>query len=659
MKESKRAMKVTRRMFTATAAAAPAALAQQPATPAPAPNPNTADQRRGTAPYVPPFEGPIEFRRSDVAPKAQPFAMSQVRLHGGLFANATEWNRGYMARLPEERLAYNFRVNAGLASQATPFGGWEEPKGELRGHFTGHFLSASALLYASTGDSASKTKADALVADLSECQKALGGGYLSAFPREFWERLDARKQVWAPFYTIHKIMAGMYDMHTLAGNKQALDVLQGMASWADEWTASKSEEHMQDILKTEYGGMNEVLYNLAALTNDDRWARVGDRFTKKAFFNPLASRRDELQGLHVNTHIPQVIGAARRYEISGDMRFHDVADYFWYEVTGARSYVTGGTSNGEGWLTQPRHLAEELTRSVATAECCCAYNMMKLTRHLYEWTGDPRYFDYYERVLINHRIGTILPEKGFTQYYLSLTPGIWKTFGTEDRSFWCCTGTGGEEYSKLNDSIYWRDAAGLYVNLFIPSELNWQEKGVRVRQETSFPDEQKTTLIFTANTPTAMTLRLRVPGWLDAPPEARVNGKTLEASASPGSYLTIHRTWKTGDRVELNLPMKLRIEAMPDDPRMQAILYGPLVLAGDLGTEGLKEDLIIGTSAARLNVAGKIAVPAFKGGGAVETWVKPAEKPLTFRTSGQSTDVTLMPLNRIFDKRYSVYWQVG
>ena len=193
-------------------------------------------------------------------------------------------------------------------------------------------------------------------------------------------------------------MAGMFDMYQLAGNKQALEVLEGMADWADEWTASKSEAHMQDILNTEYGGMNEVLYNLAAATGDDRWATAGDRFTKKLFFNPLASRRDELRGLHVNTHIPQVIGAARRYEISGDMRFHDVADYFWYEVTSARAYVTGGTSNGEGWLAQPRQLAAELKRSVSTAECCCAYNMLKLTRHLYSWTGDPRYFDYYERI---------------------------------------------------------------------------------------------------------------------------------------------------------------------------------------------------------------------------------------------------------------------
>src|SRR5262249_44093402 len=226
------------------------------------------------------------------------------------------WNRGYMQRLPVNRLVFNFQENAGLPTTGQPFGGWEQRANgqrgsELRGHFTGHFLSASALLYASTGDKEAKAKGDEMVAELAKCQQKLnGGGYLSAFPLEFFDRLDARKNVWAPFYTIHKIMAGMFDMYQLAGNKQALQVLEGMSTWADQWTASKSEEHMQDILNTEFGGMAETLYNLAAVTNNDKWAAAGDRFTKKRFFNPLAKRSDQLHGLHVNTHIPQVIGAA-------------------------------------------------------------------------------------------------------------------------------------------------------------------------------------------------------------------------------------------------------------------------------------------------------------------------------------------------------------
>ncbi|MBZ5584129.1 MAG: glycoside hydrolase family 127 protein, partial [Acidobacteriia bacterium] len=662
---------LSRRNFAAALAAGtavPALVAQQtppqaPQTPAGAPNPNTSAPRRGPAPEIPPFQAPLEFTRKDVAPRVEPFPMTQVRLLPGVFKDAQEWNRGYMQRLEADRLLYNFRQNAGLpVGEAKPFGGWEAPADgqrgtELRGHFTGHFLSASALLYASTGDHEAKGKADVVVEELAKCQSRLGGGYLSAFPTELFDRLDRntapggnrRELPWAPFYTIHKIMAGLLDMYQLAGSKRALEVVQGMAGWADQWSGSQTEEHMQQILEVEFGGMAETLYNLAAATNDEKWARAGDRYTKKRFFNPLASRRDELRGLHVNTHIPQVIGAARRYEISGDMRFHDVADFFWWEVTSARTYVTGGTSNGESWQSQPRQLGAELKMSVATAECCCNYNMLKLTRHLYSWKPDPRYFDFYERSMLNHRLGTIRPEKGYTQYYLSLTPGAYKTFNTEDRSFWCCTGTGVEEYAKLVDSIYWRDSQGLYVNQFIASELDWPEKGLKLRQETKFPDAPNTALLVTASKPVAMAIRLRVPSWLKSSPTVKLNGRALEASAAPGSYFTLNRTWKTGDRIEMALPMELSIEAMPDEPQTQAVLYGPLVLAGDLGGEALTEQMIIGPNAPRVgrprpggppSQLPPLEIPRLEA-------VKPGDDPLTFRTG----NVTLRPLNRIFDKR--------
>jgi DUF1680 family protein len=327
------------------------------------------------------------------------------------------------------------------------------------------------------------------------------------------------------------------------------------------------------------------------------------------------------------------------------MRFHDVADYFWYEVVSARTYVTGGTSNGEGWLTQPRQLAAELKQSVSTAECCCAYNMMKLTRRLYSWTGDPRYFDYYERALYNHRLGTIRPDTGATQYYLSLTPGAWKTFNFEDKSFWCCTGTGVEEFSKLNNSIYWKDDRGVYVNLFIPSDLNWSEKGFRLRQETKFPDVESTTLYITADKPVQLAISLRIPEWLSGG-SVKINGKSVDASASPGSYLTLSRIWKTGDRVEMDLPMRLRTEAMPDDPKTNAVLYGPIVLAADLGTKGLAPELIVGVSSPQMRKAGAVEIPALAA-------VKPGSRPLSFDMNGAS----LWPVSRILDRRYAVYFQ--
>lgn len=478
-----------RRTFLAAASAAVAALraeTDRPITQASAPDdPAAPKEQPGTVPETAPFKEPLTFGRRDAATKAQAFAMRDVRLLPSAFLDAQEANRALLKRYSPDRFLHTFRINAGLPSSAQPLGGWEKPDCELRGHFVGHYLSACALMYASSGDNEIKSKGDYLVAELAKCQDKLGGGYLSAFPVEEFDRLKARKRVWAPFYTYHKLLAGMIDMHRHAGNAQALEVAKGMADWVDHWTADLPIEHMQMILDEEFGGMNEALYNLAVLTSSDRYAVVGDRFTKQRFFNPLVLRRDQLRGLHTNTHIPQVIGAARRYEISSDPRFHAVAETFWDEVVYSRTYATGGTSNNEGWLTEPGHLAQELSLGHDTNECCCAYNMLKLTRHLYSWTADPRYFDFYERALYNHRLGTIELTNGHTQYYLGVAPGSWRAFGTEDNSFWCCNGTGVEEYSKLTDSIYFRSENALYVNLFIPSELNWRDRGLRIRQTTN------------------------------------------------------------------------------------------------------------------------------------------------------------------------------
>jgi DUF1680 family protein len=339
--------------------------------------------------------------------------------------------------------------------------------------------------------------------------------------------------------------------------------------------------------------------------------------------------------------------------------------------------VTAGTGNAECWLAPPRRLSAELKLSVDTAECCCAYNMLKLTRYLYAWNPTPQYFDYYEHSLLNHRIGTIRPKLGYTQYYLSLTPGAWKTFGSEDQTFWCCTGSGVEEYSKLNDSIYWHDNDGLYVNLFIPSELAWAEKGLKLRQETNYPESQTTHLTILAARPEDIPIRLRIPGWLQSAPQVRLNGKLLDASAAPGSYLTLNRSWKAGDKIQMILPMHLHVEAMPDDPAMQAFLYGPLVLAGDLGGAGLTEAHIIGPNlrvgAPNADQHGsplgpvqqflpvpEISIPTFQAQGTEPaSWIKPTDEPLTFRTTGQKQDVVLKPLNQLFDRRYSVYWQIS
>jgi DUF1680 family protein len=670
---------MNRREFTRSAALAPfglalsaSALAQQtPSAAQPQPTdssrppkriPKTAAEYNRHPPVrePEPFAEPITFTRNEFKSLIEPFALDAVRLNPGPLQDARDWNRAYVMRLPNDRLLHNFRVTAGLPSNATPLGGWEAPKSELRGHFVGHYLSSVAMLYAATGDPAIKTKADALVADIAECQAKLNGnGYVSAFPDELFARLDRREKVWAPFYTLHKIMAGLLDMHTYAGNQQALDVLLRLSAWVDDWTATKSEEHMQDILKTEYGGMNDVLYHLAGLTGDDLWARTGDRFTKKIFFTPLAMRRDELKGLHANTHMPQVVGAARRFELSSDYRFADVSAFFWETIAESRTYAAGGSGNTEGWLTDANRLALEMKVSSHHQECCCAYNMMKLARHLYGRTSDVKYIDYYERNLFNHRLGAIQPQTGLTIYFLSMSPGAWKTTCTEDQTFWCCTGTALEDFAKLNDTIYFHDGENLYVNLFVSSDLHWKEHGIRLEQKTLFPQSDRTVLTVHSSPAAEWTMRLRIPAWTTSANFVIVNGRRLDVSGAPGSYLSIRRAWKSGDRVELVVPMRLHVEPLRDDRTQQAFFYGPLVLAGQFPLGQIDFDLQH-SQGPEIQELPPMNVPALTAKGALpDSWVKPVVgEPLTFRTIGQAENVTLKPLNQSWE-RFAVYWTVS
>ncbi len=668
MSSSLLGLKLGRRSFLSRAmcsAAAPALLEAgqtKVITQASVPDdPNAPKEQEGTVPPSLPFDAPVAFSSKKAVLLVQPFALTQVRLLPSAFLEAQEANQALLRRYPADRLLHNFRVNAGLPSSAEPLGGWEKPDCELRGHFVGHYLSACALMYAATGDQELKSKAGYIVAELAKCQERLGRGYLSAFPVELFDRLKARKPVWAPFYTYHKILAGMLDLHEYCGSTQGLGVAEGMAQWADQWTAALSPELLQMVLDEEFGGMNEALYNLAAVTSNPRYASVGDRFTKKRFFNPLALRQDRLRGLHTNTHIPQVIGAARRYELSSDIRFHDVADEFWKEVTQTRTYVTGGTSNNEGWLTEPNHLAEELTKGTNTNECCCVYNMLKLTRKLYSWSGDPRMFDYYERILYNHRLGTIDTHNGHTQYYLGLVPGSWRTFGTEENSFWCCNGTGVEEYSKLADSIYFTGGDDtVYVNLFVPSELNWTQRGVRIRQTNRFPVKAQTRIEIESEAPQQFALNIRIPSWVQGVASVALNGKESEVSAARGSYLVLKRTWHPGDTVEVNLPMAVYVERMPDDPSFQAFLYGPLVLAARLSAADVPESLVIGPMGPEFKKQPPADIPTWKAQDiSLRNWRPVADGNVSFEVTASEHRLFLVPFNSVAaGERYSLYWKV-
>jgi DUF1680 family protein len=593
--------------------------------------------------------------------RVRPFELKDIRLRSSPVLEALAVNRRYLMELDPDRLLHTFRLTAGIASSAAPLGGWEAPNNELRGHFTGHYLSACALLAAQTGDPAAKERGDFMVAELAKCQAALGNGYLSAFPEELFDRLRAGKPAWAPFYTIHKIMAGLLDSYSLSGNAQALRMLRDLAQWTERWVQPMNEDHMARVLEREYGGMNELLYNFAAITDEPRWLDLARRFDRQRIYEPLAAGRDELKGLHVNTTIPQIIGAARGYELTGDQRLRGVAEYFWHTVTERRTYCTGGTSNGESWNAGPNELAKEL--SGYTQECCVTYNLQKLTRQVFCWTADPRAADYYERAFYNGILGVQHPDDGNKLYYVPLQTGLWKMFGTQLSDFWCCTGSMAESFAKLGDSIYFHDPSGIYVNLFVASEVTWRDKDLRLVQETRFPDDERSRLSVRVAAPTRMALRIRVPYWA-ANGSAALNGKRLEGFAAPGSYFVLDRVWRNGDHVDVNLPMNLHLAAMPDDPTMQAVLYGPLVLAGKLGKEGLNAANLRAPPTPPRTVP-EYPLPAITppeirvSGTNVDSWLRPVPgRPLEFRTAGQLSDLTFVPLNRLFDERYGVYWKV-
>ena len=595
-----------------------------------------------------------QANREVVAVEAVPFPMKNVRLGPGTFSAAAEASRRYLKTLPPDRLLHTFRLTAGLPTSAEPLGDWEKPDCELRGHFVGgHYLSACALSFASSGDKELKHNGDLMVAELAKCQAQHKNGYLSAFPQEYFDRLRDGVNVWAPFYTVHKIMAGHLDMYTFAGNQQALSTTEKMAQWVRSWCDPLSEQQMQRVLLVEYGGMGEVLCNLYSATGKSEYLNLAKRFNKKWFFDPLAAHRDELKGLHVNTHIPQVIAAARLYELTGDKYYWNIADYFWNEVIAQRSYCTGGTSNFETWRTEPGILSTQL--SPHTTEDCCAYNMMKLTRHLFGWSPQARYMDYYERTLFNHRIGTIDPETGTTAYYLPLGSGYSKIYAKPFDSFWCCNGTAAEEFAKLTDTIYFHEENAVFVNLFVASEVDWPERGIRLTQQTSFPEEQGTTLVVSSAKPVDIDLKLRIPYWAKTG-SVQVNGRTVPAFADPGSYLVLRGPWQNGDRIQLHLPMHLHAAPMPDKERLQAVMYGPLVMASRFEEEPRDKWYRHFAADEKREAAPNLQ---FEGNpGDPSSWLQPSAGKLSFHTVGQAHAATFVPLSSIVHERYAVYHEV-
>jgi DUF1680 family protein len=527
--------------------------------------------------------------------RVEPVPMRFVRLKPSLFADHFEANRRYLRSLNPERLLHNFYVSAGLPATSERYAGWESMS--IAGHTFGHWLSACSLALASGEDAELGARLDHALAELSRVQAAHGDGYVGGttvyrdgkdvdgkIVFEEVRRGEIRTQGfdlnggWAPLYAWHKVHAGLVDAHRLAANPRALPILLGLSDYLATIVEGLSEDQVQTMLHAEHGGLNESFADTYAITGNPRWLAMAERLYHKAVLDPLTARRDELQALHANTQIPKVVGLARLHQLTGQPEHAAAAQFFHETVTKRHSYVIGGNSEREHF-GPPGRLHDRL--SEATCEACNSYNMLKLTRTLYGWQPRAELFDYYERVQLNHMLAHHRPDNGMFAYFVPLSAGAKRTYSRPEEDFWCCLGSGMESAAKHADSIFWSDETTLYVNLFIPSSLDWSERGLSIDLDTQFPNDGEVALTVRRAPRRSMAIALRLPGWAENP-TLLVSGKAAPFEQR-NRYAVLQRKWRAGDRIALSLPMELRSEPIPGDPSTLAFLSGPLVLAADLG----------------------------------------------------------------------------
>jgi len=586
--------------------------------------------------------------------RALPFSLTDVKLLDGPFLHAAELDAKILLTYEPDRLLAKFYSEAGLAPKAEHYMGWENET--IAGHSLGHYLSACSMMYQTTGDTAFLARVNYIVNELKKLQDVDGVGYIGAFPngKKILEEEVAKGNIrskgfdlngiWVPYYTQHKMMAGLRDAYHLCRNRMALEVEKRFADWLEGIVSPLNDDQVQQMLRCEHGGISETLADLYADTKDEKYLKMSRIFYQKSLLDALKEGEDVLPGKHCNTNIPKLIALSRLYELTGDITDRKAVEFFWNTVVYHHTYVTGGNGNKE-YFGPADKLRDRL--GDGTTESCNVYNMLKLTEHLFEWEASENVADFYERALFNHILSTQNPEDGHVTYNLSLEMGGFKDF-QDPEWFTCCIGTGMENHSKYGRNIFYHNDNELFLFQFIASELSWKEKGLKVVQNTSYPEEHGTTLEFTCEKPLKLTLQIRYPYWAKNGIEILVNGNKKHFKRQAGSFIPIARTWKTGDTVEIRIPFTLRLEAMPDDSSRVAIMYGPLVMAGDLGP--------VKDSAS----ADVLYVPVLMTENRDPSqWMKPVEgKVNTFITvsTGRPRDVEMMPFYTVYDRRYSVYW---
>ncbi len=597
----------------------------------------------------------IDGKTSEVVPfRALPFEINQVRLLEGMYLQATELNENILLDYIPDRFLARFRTEAGLEPRAEHYHGWED--NTIAGHSLGHYMTAISLMYETTGKEEFRQRANYIVDELALCQETSGNGYFGAFPdgkrilEEEVARGDIRSHgfdlngIWVPYYTQHKILDGLMHVYRTFENEQALNVALGLADWIGTVVENLDEVQVQRMLDCEHGGMNEVLAELYGITGEEKYLELSRIFHHKKILDPITAGEDILAGKHSNTQIPKFIGLARRYELTGDSSDRAGAENFWNMMVHHHSYVTGGNGNYE-YLSEPDKLNDQLSDN--TTESCNVYNMLKLSEHIFSWTGDPEVLDFYERALLNHIRSSQHPHDGHVIYNLSLDMGGFKVY-EDPESFTCCVGSGMESHSKYSRNIYYHNEDELFLTQFISSELTWQEKGLKLTQKTGYPESEDIRLEFNCETPVQLQLNIRYPKWAEKGISVVVNGKEMKVKTEPGSFIPVSRKWETGDMIEIHIPFFLRTESMPDNPSRIAIFNGPVVLAADLGPV---PDSASGNPLYVPVLMTKDPDPS--------NWLEPVPGEFnTFRTTSVAfpRTVELFPFYRTHDRHYTIYW---
>ena len=611
---------------------------------------------------------------AQTTPKVEYFGISDVRLTRSAFKHAEDMDIQYLLALNPDRLLAPYLKGAGLTPKADNYTNWENTG--LDGHIGGHYLSALSFMYAATGNEEIGRRLDYVLSELKRCQDTAGDGYLCGVPdgRKMWKEIEqgnvraatfGLNDRWVPLYNIHKIYAGLRDAYLVAHREEAKDMLVKLTDWMERTTANLTDAQMQDMLRSEHGGLNETFADVAAITGDKRYLTLAHRFSHDIILNPLLKQEDKLTGIHANTQIPKVIGFKRIADIEKNDDWSKAADFFWHTVVNNRSITIGGNSVYEHF--HPADNFEPMRTSEQGPETCNTYNMLRLTKMLYATSADAKYMDYYERALFNHILSTQDPVQGGFVYFTPMRSGHYRVYSQPQTSFWCCVGSGLENHARYGEMIYAHKGNDqLYVNLFIPSTLEWGD--INIEQSTSFPDEEGTSVIVTSKKGKnkKFTLNIRVPEWVnEGELSLTINGKTEKVNIADG-YVKVNRSWKDGDKLHISMPMHLRAIDMPDNSHNYSFLYGPIVLASRMGTQrqdGMFADDSRGGHIAQGPRLPLQNMPVVVGSTEdILSHITKTDGKMEFTLKGVSPEnyegMKLEPFYRIHESRYMVYWPV-